>query len=120
MVHPSQVRNLNILPAVKITGAPSDSPTDDTQQQQLPIPMFNSFVAVEEGKEAVSSVSSETPYEGSVKVVPMHKALDQGEVLDRVDACGRGSDSELSDEAEALLDLLVDTLDTEFDPDMLL
>lgn len=106
---------------MKITGAPSDSPTDDTQQQQLPtLRMLNSFVTIEEKEEAGRGVSSETSNEKLVKVASLNEAPDQNEVLVGVHACEGSSVLKLRDEDEGFLDVLVDAFDADFDFNMLL
>lgn len=119
MVLPSQFRRLYILPAVKITGATSDSPTDIAQQQLPLLPVLDSFVMTEGVEEAGITVNKGTACEEVVEEVCMDSGTDDEKTQDAVSAPQGNLDLE-SDEDGEFLDLLVDTLDTEFDPSLLL
>jgi len=106
---------------VKITGATSDSLTEDIDQQQLPtLPVLDSFVKSKEMGEVGSIESTSTPTEKLVDVACMNEAKDQDETEDGLFAHELSSAFGLSDEDVDFLDVLVDTLDGEFDPNLLL
>lgn len=128
------------LPAVKITGANFDSSTDLKQstQQQLPgLPLCNSSAKNEmEGEVAGGPVlSGGTPEEASVEAAgSANQGLDQDKITltamdcdltkiepTKVDVSSLESISpETSDDDGDFLDLLVDTLDCDFDPELLI
>lgn len=108
---------------MKITGAISDSSTDDTQQQQHSLlSVLNSFAKTEEVEEVGSIVSNDTIDETAVEVARLNEATDEEKSQDVLVSSAQGNtDSDLSDEDDDdFLDLLVDTLDTDFDPNLLL
>lgn len=121
MVRPSQFRHPYILPAVKITGAPSNSSMDIRQPQQLPtLPVLNSLVKIQETEEVSSIVSSGTSGEKSFEVTRLSKATDKETAKEGKSDYGGSTALNLSDDDEDFLDLLVDTLEGEFDPNLLL
>jgi len=106
---------------VKITGVTSDSSSDDTRWQQLPIlSVSDSFVKTLESEDVSSTVSSDTSDENPVKVACLNKATCPEITEEGESVCEGASDLGLSDEDQDFLDLLVDTLDGEFDPNLLL
>eukprot|EP00579_Thalassiosira_antarctica_P015133 CAMPEP_0201944784 /NCGR_PEP_ID=MMETSP0903-20130614/53571_1 /ASSEMBLY_ACC=CAM_ASM_000552 /TAXON_ID=420261 /ORGANISM="Thalassiosira antarctica, Strain CCMP982" /LENGTH=403 /DNA_ID=CAMNT_0048487839 /DNA_START=133 /DNA_END=1345 /DNA_ORIENTATION=- len=118
------------LQAVKITGADSDSSTDNIKQQQLSgLPMCDSMVKNKTSEEVDSiAASSGTPDEASVEAVSLNEMKDLDKTPELVDfvltaddlsTLGGSSASDTSDD-EDFLDLLVDSLDGEFDPNLLL
>lgn len=108
---------------MKITGAISDSSTDDTQQQQHSLlSVLNSFAKTEEVEEVGSIVSNDTIDETAVEVARLNEATEEEKSQDVLVSSAQGNtDSDLSDEDDDdFLDLLVDTLDADFDPNLLL
>jgi len=106
---------------VKITGVTSDSSLDDTRRQQLPIlSVSDSFVKTLESEDVSSTVDSDSSDENLVKVTCLNKATYPETTGEGESVCEGGCDLGLSDEDQDFLDLLVDTLDGEFDPNLLL
>merc|ERR1712008_337525 len=113
--------------AVKITGANSDSSLDHIKQQQQVsvLPVCDSLVKDREGQEVDSIVRSGTPEEAPVEVNTF--ATNQNEMQESVECVpgkdnvftSEGSDASYLDDIDGdFLDLLVDTLDGEFDPNL--
>lgn len=116
--------NLNLLPAVK-TGANFDSSTDNLKQPQLPsLPTCDPLVKTKEGEEALGTVlSSGGPEEAPIEMATIAtQALNQVETVDAKDDVPifESSSPESSHVDEDFLDLLVNTLDGDFDPDLLI
>lgn len=124
--------NLNYLPAVKIAGAYDDSSTDETErwvEQRLPglLPALDSEVKTMEGVEEVGEqqVSGRVIIQGEV-APPGSSAnpSDLGATHEAsphvVHTSGESSSSESSedDDDEDFLDLLVDSFDGDFDPEL--
>lgn len=106
---------------MKITGAPSDSSTVDTQRRQvLALPVLESFEKVKGEGEVGGVVSTGTPDETLVEAVQMAEHKDSERINDGVGACGSSNDSSLTEEDGEFLDLLCDTLEKDFNPDLLL
>ena len=119
------------LPAVKITGADSDLSSANIKQQQLSgLPMCDSMVTNKTSEEVDNiAASSGTPDEASVEAVSLNEMKDLDKTPELVDfvltaddlsTLGGSSASDTSDDDEDFLDLLVDSLDGEFDPNLLL
>lgn len=106
---------------MKITGATSNSSMDTQQRQQLPtLPVLNSLVKIQETEEVCSIVSSGTSGEKSSEVACLSEAADKEKEKEGKSSCGGSTALDLSDDDEDFLDLLVDTFEGEFDPNLLL
>lgn len=109
---------------MKITGAPSDSPAesqDGEQRQPLPgLPACDPQVKKEEEREEVGSVASTATISEEASAKTEEASLEHVEL----DLAKQGDVSSLespsSDDDEDFLDLLVDTLEGDFDPDLLI
>ena len=106
---------------MKIPSATADSPADDAQQQQLPpLPVLDSFVTIEKTEEFGGHVSSRTADVTSCEAAGLTAGTDQEKAKEGAFARRGSSASDLSEGDEEFTDLLIDTLDVEFDPRLLL
>lgn len=117
---------------MKITGAKFDSSKDNAQQQQQPsgLPMCDSTVTNKEGEGIGSTVPSDAPDEALVEAVSsVTEAIGREdtqvaadcEVINVGDVTTlEGGMPDSSDDDVDFLDLLVDSLDGEFDPELLI
>jgi len=111
---------------VKITGADS-SLADAVEQQQPPVvPTCNPVAKNKEADEEGGSVSSSVAQEGGLNEMTakneaeIHDAMDPIAIKDMAHPPQAVVTPESSEDDGDLLDLLVDTLDGEFDPNLLI
>jgi len=114
---------------VKITGANLNSSHGRNEQQQLTgLLVCNSEVTNKEGVEAGSNVSSGSPDDvfvdgGSIVVNTLMEGQEIAQVVGCSESTGAAhsqSGTAETSEEEDFLDLLVDTLDGDFDPNLLI